>query len=109
MEVDSDKPILAIDLIKIIEDSILTFRFFLKMDKKKSGGFFRAHSPRSSLQQVQASLEKVCYMLVAHVCFVSTWFIVLPVGEENPPLGCFPREESKLLFPFIGVFCVLKL
>ncbi|XP_064998876.1 uncharacterized protein LOC135633394 [Musa acuminata AAA Group] len=58
VEVDSDEPILAIDLIKIIEDSILTFRFFLKMDKKKSGGFFRAHSPRSSLQQVQASLEK---------------------------------------------------
>ncbi|CAL9170066.1 uncharacterized protein LOC135593072 [Musa acuminata AAA Group] len=58
VEDDSEEPILATDLIKIVEGPILTFRLFLKMDKKKSGGFFRAHSPQSSLQQVQASLEK---------------------------------------------------
>ncbi|CAL9157257.1 unnamed protein product [Musa hybrid cultivar] len=54
----TDLPILAADLVKIMEDSILTFRLFLKMDKKRTGSFFRAHSPRSSLHQVQASLDK---------------------------------------------------
>lgn len=57
-----DQPILAPDLIKIIEDSILTFRQFLKMDKKKSGSslnLFGSHDQlASSLHQVQSSLDK---------------------------------------------------
>ncbi|KAK1289875.1 hypothetical protein QJS10_CPB18g00068 [Acorus calamus] len=55
-------PVLATDMRKIIEECILTFRCFLKMDKKKSGGvlhLFRGHNQVvSSLQQIQASLDK---------------------------------------------------
>lgn len=54
-----DAPVHATELIKIMEESILTFHHFLKMDKKKTGSFFRAHSPRGSVQQVQALLGKV--------------------------------------------------
>ncbi|KAG6502080.1 uncharacterized protein LOC121998491 isoform X1 [Zingiber officinale] len=53
-----DEPVLATELIKIIGDSILTFLHFLNIDKKKTSSFFWAHSPRGSLQQVRASLEK---------------------------------------------------
>ncbi|KAJ8491308.1 hypothetical protein OPV22_013029 [Ensete ventricosum] len=45
-------------LVKIMEDSILTLRLFLRMDKKRRGSFFGPHSPRSSLRQVQASLDR---------------------------------------------------
>ncbi|KAJ0985176.1 hypothetical protein J5N97_003532 [Dioscorea zingiberensis] len=57
-----DSPILAPELIKIMEDSILTFCQFLKMDKKKSGSslnLFGGHDQlASSLHQVQSSLDK---------------------------------------------------
>ncbi|RRT84684.1 hypothetical protein B296_00013678, partial [Ensete ventricosum] len=59
----ADLPILAADLVKIMEDSILTLRLFLRMDKKRRGSFFGPHSPRSSLRQVQASLDR---KLVTH-------------------------------------------
>ncbi|XP_031106043.1 uncharacterized protein LOC116010684 [Ipomoea triloba] len=54
--------VLAPELIKIIESSILTFRQFLKMDKKKTGGI-RAllggqNQMATPLQQIQSSLEK---------------------------------------------------
>ncbi|KAG6474275.1 hypothetical protein ZIOFF_068200 [Zingiber officinale] len=55
---DSDEPVLATDLIKIIEESILTFLLFLRMDKKKSGFLFQVQSSRNPLQQLQASFEK---------------------------------------------------
>lgn len=56
-----EQAILASDLIKVMEESILTFRLFIKKDKKKSDSFYGAHSHAgSSLQQVQASLDKVC-------------------------------------------------
>lgn len=58
---DENEPaVVATDLVKVLEESILTFRLFLKKDKTKSGAFLGAHSTAgSSLHQVQASLDKV--------------------------------------------------
>ncbi|KAF5196460.1 Duf1666 family protein [Thalictrum thalictroides] len=57
-----DSSILASDLIKILESSILTFRVFIKMDKKKPGSvlnLFGGHNQMASpLQQIQSALEK---------------------------------------------------
>ncbi|GAV90428.1 DUF1666 domain-containing protein [Cephalotus follicularis] len=54
--------VLAPDLIRIIESTILTYHHFLKMDKKKSSGvlnmFGNQHQMATPLQQVQSSLEK---------------------------------------------------
>lgn len=55
-----DEPLPATELIKIMGDCILTFFHFLKIDKKKPSSFFWAHTAQGSLQQVQASLVKVC-------------------------------------------------
>lgn len=59
---ESDSMVLAPDLNKILESSVLTFHLFLKMDKKKSGGvrnFFGGQNQMvTPLQQVQSSLEK---------------------------------------------------
>ncbi|KAF1865801.1 hypothetical protein Lal_00021802 [Lupinus albus] len=59
---DSDMRVLAPDLIKTIESSILTFHLFLKRDKKKSSGvvnLFGNHSQLATLlHQVQSTLEK---------------------------------------------------
>ncbi|XP_042498163.1 uncharacterized protein LOC122076735 isoform X2 [Macadamia integrifolia] len=61
-EEEADSPVLASDLIRIIEDSILTFRLFLKMDKKKSGSVLNLFGGQSQiaspLQQIQSFLEK---------------------------------------------------
>ncbi|XP_077238537.1 uncharacterized protein LOC143879817 [Tasmannia lanceolata] len=60
-EEDPDYTVLAADLIRIMEDSILTFRFFLKMDRKKTGSvlnLFGGNQVASSLQQVHTSLDK---------------------------------------------------
>ncbi|XP_010263215.1 PREDICTED: uncharacterized protein LOC104601547 [Nelumbo nucifera] len=60
-EEESDLPVLASDLIRIIEDSILTFRLFLKMDKKKSSAlslFGGQNQIESPLHQIKSSLEK---------------------------------------------------
>ncbi|KAB1218251.1 hypothetical protein CJ030_MR3G026131 [Morella rubra] len=61
-EEESDLTILAPDLIRIVESSILTFHLFMKMDKKKSSGvlhLFGSHNQFATpLQQVQSSLEK---------------------------------------------------
>ncbi|EES14236.1 hypothetical protein BDA96_07G214700 [Sorghum bicolor] len=49
----------APDLIKLLEESILTFRLFLKKDKRKSSVLMSAHGHTgSSIQQVQSSLDK---------------------------------------------------
>lgn len=57
------QPVLASDLLNIMEESILTFRTFLKMDKKKSNRalnlFKGQNQDASSLHQVQTSLDKV--------------------------------------------------
>uniref|UniRef100_A0A1J3J6C8 DUF1666 n=1 Tax=Noccaea caerulescens TaxID=107243 RepID=A0A1J3J6C8_NOCCA len=67
MEKDADFMVLADDLIKIIESSILTFNVFLKMDKKKPNGvihLFGNHNNNNHmhsttpLQLVQSSIEK---------------------------------------------------
>ncbi|KAJ1685689.1 hypothetical protein LUZ63_017079 [Rhynchospora breviuscula] len=56
---ESEPSTVASDLIKDLEESILTFRLFLKKDKAKSGPHLGTHSTAgSSLQQVQASLDK---------------------------------------------------
>ncbi|KAF2579320.1 hypothetical protein F2Q68_00003245 [Brassica cretica] len=56
MEKDSDYMVLADDLIRIIESSILTFNVFLKMDKKKKNN---SHlNSTTPLQLVQSSIEK---------------------------------------------------
>ncbi|KAG6664954.1 hypothetical protein I3843_02G112200 [Carya illinoinensis] len=61
-EESTDLIVLAPDLIRIIESSILTFHSFMKMEKKKSSGprhLFGNHNQiATSLQQVQSSLEK---------------------------------------------------
>ncbi|WOH04147.1 hypothetical protein DCAR_0623555 [Daucus carota subsp. sativus] len=61
-EEESDLKVLAPDLIKTIESSILTFHHFLKMDKKKSGGvrdlFGGQTQLPTPLQQVQSSLKQ---------------------------------------------------
>jgi hypothetical protein len=54
----------AHDLIKLLEESILTFRLFLKKDKRKGGVLMSAHGHTgSSIQQVQSSLDKVSLIL----------------------------------------------
>lgn len=67
MEKDTEFMVLAEDLIKIIESSILTFNVFLKMDKKKPNGvnnLFGNHNINSTtpLQLVQSSIEKVWFI-----------------------------------------------
>ena len=66
MEKDTDFTVLAEDLIKLLESSILTFNVFLKMDKKKPNGvttnLFGNHNNMNSttpLQLVQSSIDKV--------------------------------------------------
>lgn len=65
-EESTDLIVLAPDLIRIIESSILTFHSFMKMEKKKSSGprhLFGNHNQiATSLQQVQSSLEKVKFL-----------------------------------------------
>lgn len=62
---DLEQPVLASDLLNIMEESILTFRHFLKMDKKKPShalNLFKGHNQDArSLHQVQASLDKVIF------------------------------------------------
>lgn len=55
-------PVLAPDLLKVIESSILTFRVFVKMDKKSSSVrnlFGSQNQMTTPVHQVQCSLEKV--------------------------------------------------
>ncbi|XP_021761941.1 uncharacterized protein LOC110726753 [Chenopodium quinoa] len=59
---ESDYRILAPDLLKLIQTSILTFYTFLKLDKKKAGGvrnlFGSQNQMAKPLQQVQSVSEK---------------------------------------------------
>ncbi|XP_028772082.1 uncharacterized protein LOC114729261 [Neltuma alba] len=61
-EDDSDMRVLAPDLIRIMENSILTFQLFLKRDKKKPNGVINLLGNQNQLtthlQVVQSSLEK---------------------------------------------------
>jgi hypothetical protein len=62
-ETESDYVVLAPDLLKIIESSILNFHLFLKMDKKKQSNvrnlFGNQNQIATPLQLIQSSLEKV--------------------------------------------------
>lgn len=57
-----DLKVHATDVLRVIECSILSFRHFVKIDKKKSGGvrsLFGSHNQMATpLQQAQSSLEK---------------------------------------------------
>ncbi|XP_016499510.1 uncharacterized protein LOC107818090 [Nicotiana tabacum] len=58
---DDELPVLAPDLLKVIESSILTFRLFVKMDKKSGSvrNLFGSQNQMSTpLHQIQCSLEK---------------------------------------------------
>ncbi|XP_041014468.1 uncharacterized protein LOC121257493 isoform X2 [Juglans microcarpa x Juglans regia] len=61
-EESSDLTVPALDLIKIVECSILTFHLFMKMDKKKSSSvlhlFGNHNQVATPLQQIQSALEK---------------------------------------------------
>ncbi|KDP25047.1 hypothetical protein JCGZ_22582 [Jatropha curcas] len=61
-EMESDLQVLAPDLIRIMESSILTFQLFLKTDKKKSSSvlnlFGNQNQIATPLQLIQSSLEK---------------------------------------------------
>ncbi|KAG8653214.1 uncharacterized protein LOC110607814 [Manihot esculenta] len=61
-EMESDLVVMAPDLIKIMESSILTFHLFLKMDKKKAGTvlnlFGNQNQISTPLQLIQSSLDK---------------------------------------------------
>ncbi|XP_057769460.1 uncharacterized protein LOC130989474 isoform X2 [Salvia miltiorrhiza] len=58
----SDLKVHATDVLRVIETSILSFRHFVKTDKKKSGGvrsiFGSQNQMATPVQQVQSSLEK---------------------------------------------------
>lgn len=59
--------IFAPDLIKLLEESILTFRLFLKKDKKKNSGTSTHGHTGSSIHHVQSSLDKVNSILLTSV------------------------------------------
>ncbi|KAL7162900.1 hypothetical protein ACSBR2_043216 [Camellia fascicularis] len=73
-EEGSDLLVLAPDLIRVIESSILTFHLFLKMDKKKSSGvrnlFGGQNQLATPLQQIKSALEKVKETKDSHTQFV---------------------------------------
>ncbi|CAN1139534.1 hypothetical protein LINPERPRIM_LOCUS23992 [Linum perenne] len=61
-ELDSDSMVHAPDLIRVIENSILTFQLFVKMDKKKQNGvitlFGHQNQIATPLQMIQSSIDK---------------------------------------------------
>lgn len=59
--------IFAPDLIKLLEESILTFRLFLKKDKKKNSAMSTHGHTGSSIHHVQSSLDKVNSILLTSV------------------------------------------
>lgn len=60
---ESTLTVLAPDLMKIMESSIVTFHLFLKMDKKKSSGSRNRSGNENAarVHQIQSSLEKVWF------------------------------------------------
>lgn len=74
-EEESDLTVLAPDLIRTLESSILTFHLFLKMDKKKSSGvrqlFGNQNQNATPLQQIQSALEKVRFY---NISCISTFY-----------------------------------
>ncbi|OIW04992.1 hypothetical protein TanjilG_24464 [Lupinus angustifolius] len=95
---ESDMRVLAPDLIKAIESSILTFYLFLKRDKKKSSStinLFGNQSQHSTpLHQVQSTLEKKVVKLKE-----------LRRKKKGCKMNCWPQkhEEIQLLLGLIDM------
>ena len=83
-EEESDLTVLAPDLIRILESSILTFHLFLKMDKKKSSGvlqlFGNQNQIATPLQQIQSALEKVRFY---DISCISTFYANIFIGYNR--------------------------
>ncbi|XVF74934.1 hypothetical protein PTKIN_Ptkin13bG0149800 [Pterospermum kingtungense] len=91
VEEESDYLVLAPDIIRIIESSILTFQMFVKMDKKKNSGvlnLFGNQNPMATpLQQVQSLLEKKAMKLKELRKKRKGWKKESwPVASDNVPL-----------------------
>ncbi|CAK7323766.1 unnamed protein product [Dovyalis caffra] len=94
-EIESDNVVLAPDLLKVIESSILNFHFFLKVDKKKQSNvrnlFGNQNQIATPLQLIQSSFEKK-RMKIKELCKKSK-------GRKK----CWPQtyEDVQLLFSLI--------
>lgn len=103
-------PVLAPDLLKVIESSILTFRLFVKMDKKSSSVrnlFGSQNQMTTPVHQVQCSLEKVRHwfdilcltilMPVPYLCQSTFYEVVwlMFVLEEFQDIFLFILQEIK--------------
>ena len=87
MEEEPNYLVLAPDIIRIIESSILTFQLFVKMDKKKNSGvlnLFGNQNPMATpLQQVQSLLEKVTSCYGIHFNFIGYYLITYDCPHYN--------------------------
>lgn len=89
-ESDSDSSTSFSDLLRLIQDSILIFRQFLKADKKKPASFlnvFGGHSQVSgSLHQIKTDLDKVLLILFAFsftYSILAFTFFVYTIHDKN--------------------------
>lgn len=104
-----DLKVHATDVLRVIECSILSFRHFVKIDKKKSGGvrsLFGSHNQMATpLQQAQSSLEKVnetnyCFSLMlrnssAFTTLVPSYRVtVLEIAESSETEGAMEEEQE---------------
>ncbi|XP_022724383.1 uncharacterized protein LOC111281063 [Durio zibethinus] len=98
VEDESDYVVLAPDIIRIIESSILTFRQFVKTDKKKNSSIinlFGNQNPMATpLQQVQSLLEKKGVKLKELCKKTKGW------KKKSRPLT---HEDFPLLFGLIDI------
>ncbi|KAK9923967.1 hypothetical protein M0R45_032360 [Rubus argutus] len=98
-EEESDYMILAPDLIKIIETSILTFLLFLKKDKKKTStvlNLFGNQNHATPLQQIQTSLDKKWMKLKELRKKRKNWKKSWPHSQEDVQL-LFSLIDAKVL------------
>nr|XP_011467524.1 PREDICTED: uncharacterized protein LOC101310719 isoform X1 [Fragaria vesca subsp. vesca]XP_011467525.1 PREDICTED: uncharacterized protein LOC101310719 isoform X1 [Fragaria vesca subsp. vesca] len=98
-EEEADSMILAPDLIKIIETSILTFLLFLKMDKKKTSAglsLFGNQNHATPLQQIQTSLDKKSMKLKELRKKRKSWKKSWPQAQEDVQL-LFSLVDVKVL------------
>ncbi|KAK6915202.1 Protein of unknown function DUF1666 [Dillenia turbinata] len=95
---ESDMLVLAPDLLRVIEDSILTFQLFLKRDKKKDSSvrnlFGVQNQSATPLQLVQSSLQKKEVKLKELRKKIKRW------KKNSWPAT---EEEVELLFGLIDV------
>ncbi|KAL8466559.1 hypothetical protein ACS0TY_035573 [Phlomoides rotata] len=98
-----DVVILATDLIRVIESCILSFRQFIKTDKKKSGGvlsiFGSQHHMATPVQQIQSCLDKKA-MKVKEV-----WKRSKSYKKKSWPTSA---EEVEMLMGLVDVKVILR-